>query len=98
MSSVHTKLFRRGEVYSSQNLSAVTMPVGRVTRSSAFSIFLTLYFWLNKEVFLTNDQRSSLCLDVCCFGDVTKSVEMDFSTVSSLDTRLTVHHLGMHMK
>ena len=32
------------------------------------------------------------------FGDVTKSVEVDFSTVSSLNTRLTVCHLGMHVK
>ena len=32
------------------------------------------------------------------FGDVIKSVEVDLSTLSSLNTRLTVRYLGMQVK
>ena len=74
------------------------MPVGRVTCSSALFTLLSLYFWLNKEAFLSNVQRNSSCLLVCCFGDAGQFVEVDFSTVSSFDTRRAVRHLGMHGK
>ena len=74
------------------------MPVGRVTCSSALLILLSLYFWLNKEAFLPNAQWNSSCLLVCCFGDAGKSVELDFSTVSSFDTCRAVRHLGRHGK
>lgn len=74
------------------------MPVGRVTCSSALFTLLSLYFWLNKEAFLSNVQRNSSCLLECCFGDAGKFVEVDFSTVSSFDTRRAVRHLGMHGK
>ena len=68
------------------------------TCSSALLILLSLYFWLNKEAFLSNAQWNSSCLLVCCFGDAGKSVELDFSTVSSFDTCRAVRHLGRHGK
>ena len=74
------------------------MPVGRVTCSSALFTLLLLYFWLNKEALLSNVQRNSSYLLVCCFGDAGKFVEVDFSKVSSFDTRRAVRHLGMHGK
>ena len=84
----------------SDNLASMKciMPVGRVTCSSALLILLSLYFWLNKEAFLSNAQWNSSCMLVCCFGDAGKSVELDFSTVSSFDTCRAVRHLGRHGK
>lgn len=72
------------------------MAVRRFHLSSSFLVALLLYFLLSSRVLLWNFKQSGSSVFVDCFGDSTRSTELNFLPVTGRIT--TVRHLGIHVK